>query len=289
MIRVYSAIVAALFVVSSAHAADMASDARAKSGGSDNSDGGYFEFGVNLNLLINSDRADSDVVTLKTVGVLAGAYRYRRFFFEAFNPASKINDADAGVITLGVNIWRNDQWTVDLIGLSFRERFSRQTLRVVDSNSSNQELERALLNRNSNYKGAGVRLTGYFGNTIFQYRLENDSAGNGITNSARIGYSQQVKNWNFHGFVSANHLSQETGQYWYGVSEEEASARFPSYKVQASTMSYSGEIGASFPVRDNIVFRSATRYTQFADAIAKSPTQADDFEFSWTNSLSYVF
>lgn len=285
MKQIYLATVTALLFISSAHAAEIPSDVRVGSGSFDNSDGGYFEFGVGLNGFANREG-----LIVNDSAFFSGAYRYRGFFFEASSPGTTHNDGSFGGIKLGFNIWRSDKWAVDLLGASARWRLSRQTLKVELSNSPNPALEQDLLDRRSFYNGAGVRLTGYFGNTIFQYRLVDDTHGrNGVTSSARVGYTQQAKNWNFHGVIGADYVSQETGQFWYGVSDEEASARFPSYVIRSSTITYSAEIGATLPIRENVVFRSTVRYTPFADAIAKSPLQEDEFELRSSTSISYVF
>ena len=286
MKRVYLATIAALLFISSAHAADFASDVRAVSGGFDNSDGGYFEFGVGL----NTSNCGRTCLSLRTEPIVAGAYRYRGFFFEAISPGISLNGGTVGGVTLGVNIWRNDRWALDLLGASTQWRLSRRTLSADDSDSVNPALEKAVLQREANYNGAGVRLTGYFGSTIFQYRLVNATlSGNGVTSSARIGRSRQMKNWNFHGVIRADHVSQKTGQYWYGVSKDEASTRFPQYDVRSSTITYSAEIGATYPVRENVVFRSTARYMPFVDTITNSPLQETEFDFKWNTSLSYVF
>lgn len=284
MNRFYLATITALIFFSTAHGADVSSDIQARSGGFDNSNGGYLEIGVGLNLIANREGA---IIT--TVPFLAGAYRYRGFFLEALSPGINLTDKVVGGITLGFNVWRNEQWALDLLGASSRWRSGR-TSSIDDANSQDPELDRKLLNRESFYNGAGFRLTGYYGNTIFQYRLIDDThGGNGLTSSARIGHSRQVKNWNLHGFIGADYLSRETGQYWYGVTEQEATTSFASYDIGSSTFTYSAEIGATFPLRENLVFRSAARYTQFADAIAKSPVQEDEFVLRWNTSVSYVF
>lgn len=287
MKQIYFVLVAILVGSSNGHAADIATDVRAGSGGYNNNDGGYFEFGVGLNLSASADGA-----RIKTDVLLAGAYRYRGFFLEAISPGVSSNGGAVAVggLTLGVNLWRNDQWAVDLLGASTTWRPTSRIGEVDYSDSDNPESDREVFKRDSFYSGAGARLTGYFGDTIFQFRLVDDFYdGSGITSSARIGYSRQVRNWNYHGVASVNHASQKTSQYWYGVSADEASNFLPLYDVPTSTISYSAEIGATYPVRENLVFRSTARYTQLDDKVTKSPLQDGDFRLRWNTSLSYVF
>lgn len=284
MIRHYLILVAAMTVSSSLHAADIASDVQAGLGGYDNSDGGYFEFGVGLNL-----NANEEAIKLNADILLAGAYRYRRFFFEAIRPGFSLSGGHATGLTLGVNVWGNDRWVVDFLGVSTSQKFSRLS-RIDFSESEDSERDRDVFFRDSVYTGAGVRLTGYLGDTVLQFRLSDDVyRGKGVTGSARAGYSRQVNNWNIHSVLSANYTSQKTGQYWYGVSADEASTFIPQYDIRSPTMSYSAEIGATYPVRENVVFRSTARYSQLDNEVANSPLQEGDFRVRWNTSLSYVF
>jgi len=275
--------VAALFAAS-AHSADIERDVRTGRIGVNNGNGGYFEFGVDLNLRAFRERA-----FLNPGVVLAGAYRYRGLFFEALSPSAELPSGPFGGISLGYTLWRNDQWTVDFLGVNATSRLATGRENDIE-NSPDPARERAILERRTFYNGAGIRLTGYFGNTIFQYRLVTDThGGNGITSSARLGYSRQVRNWNFHGVIKADFTSQETGQFWYGISEEEASERLEAFDVNSSTINYSAEIGATYPVRENVVYRSIMRYTELDDALARSPIQDSEFIYRWSNSISYVF
>jgi len=278
------ATVAAIFV-SGAHAADISTDIRAGSGGPDYSDGGYFEFGVGLNNLIGSGGA-----RFRTEALLSASYRYRGFFFEASDLARQGSNGAVDGINMGLNLWLNDRWAFDLLAASATARSASIKRTVSFATSPDPEREEAVLSRNTYYRGAGIRLTGYFGNTLFQYRLVDDiDDGNGITSSARVGYSRQVQNWSIHGVLGATYTSQETGQYWYGVSAEEASTRFPQYDVGSSTINFLGEVGASYPLRENVVFRSTAYLTKFDDDIAKSPLQDGEYSLRWNTSLSYVF
>lgn len=277
-------ILTALFLsLGNAGAADVATDAAAASGAHDNSDGGYFEFGIGLNARANK---------LSSTIVLAGAYRYRGLFFEAFNPFVGVAKGrfEVGGLTLGLNLWHNDHWSVDLLGARTSSSFRTSNRNVDELNSPEPDREKAVLDRDTFYSGAGIRLTGYFGNTIFQYRLVNDThGGNGVLSSATLGYSRQFRNWNLHSRLSAHYLSKETGQYWFGISEDEASTRFPQFDMGSSAITYSAEIGATYPVRINVVFRSVVRHTESSDEIKKSPLHDGNFGLNWSTTLSYVF
>lgn len=269
-------------------AADLATDVGAASGAPDNSNGGYLEFGFGLDAFGNSEE-----VKIGTALLLTGAYRYRGIFLEAFTPSIGVNGSriEVGGITLGVNLWRNDHWSVDLLGASTHSRFRNSRDDDDNVNSPDRERERAVLDRHTFYSGAGLRLTGYFGNTIFRFRLVDDThGGNGIFGTATVGYSRQLRNWNIHTLLSADYLSQDLGQYWFGVPEEQASIRFPQYEVDSSALSYSAEIGATYPLRENVVFRSVVRTRRLPDVSKESPLGGESrFGVGWSNSVSYVF
>lgn len=283
------ALTAVLLLTGNLQAADLATDGGAESGAIDNSDGGYFEFGVGLSMTANTDRLD-----IKPRALLAGAYRYRGIFLEAFTPSISANGSRLEVsgITLGANLWHNERWSLDFLGASTQSRFRGSRDDPEDLNSADAMRESAVLDRDTFYSGAGFRLTGYFGNTIFRYRLVNDThGGNGLFSSATVGYSRQLRNWNIHTLISANYLSQELGQHWYGVSAEEASLRFPEFDMNTSSFTYDIEIGATYPLRENVVFRSVLRHTQLSDAIKESPFEnnGNRMDIGWNATLSYVF
>jgi len=285
MKRLFLATTMALCAISSTQAADDSSLVHNGTANNKSRNGGYFEFGVSLNWL-----GTSEGLTVGNETLISGAYRYRRMFFEALNPASGLTNGSVGGLNLGVNVFRNNRWAIDLIAASPQWGLSQRASKIDFKNPVESEAERDLLNRRNFYNGAGVRVTGYFGDAILQYRLVTDyHGGNGVIGTARVGYSKPVRNWNYHGFVGVDHISQESGQYWYGVSDEEATSRFPAYNVDESTINYSAEIGVTIPLREHVVFRSTARASHFANTIAKSPLQEGDSQINWNSSISYVF
>jgi len=64
---------------------------------------------------------------------------------------------------------------------------------------------------------------------------------------------------------------------------------FAQYDVRSSTTSYSAELGATYPVNENLIFRSTARYTHLDNEVTNSPLQDGDFRLGWSTSLSYVF
>jgi len=277
MKRFYLTLAATVLISGSVQAADIGRDVRRGSNGPDYSNGGYLEFGIGVTLR-DYDRDSRSQAPLGFNINLAGAYRYKRFFFES----SYGSDG----LTLGYSAWNNDRWAIDLIGSSAKGFIAPGETDIDYANSSDAERELAVLDRNTFYNGAGVRVTGYFGNTIFQYRLVSDiHKNNGVTSSVRLGYSRQLRNWNFHSVVSANYASRKTSQYWYGVSEEEASERFPKNNI-GTTIKYVGEVGVTYPVTEKIVFRSTAFYQKIDEKMAIKGNQLNG---TVNATISYVF
>jgi len=268
-----------LLGISSTQAADIASDIRRGPAGIDNSDGGYLELGLGVEFyLIGGEGAFEDPFP-----TLAGAYRYRGFFFEA------VHESDDGA-TIGYNAWNNDRWSFDLIGASL----SGGILISIGSDEdtepvTQQDLDDEIRFREDFYNGAGARLTGYFGNAVFQYKLVTDTHdNNGVRSTARLGYSWQVRNWNFHSIASTQYTSGKTSRYLYGITASEATENFPAYSL-GSTLNYSFEIGATYPLSEDLVFRSTAKYILFDEDIVKSSLQEDEELATVLFSLSYVF
>jgi len=257
-------------------AADIVTDVRAESTGPDIRDGGFFEFGVSLNQF-----TDGEGLSARFAPVIGFAYRKRGFFAE-----SHLSSTDA--THLGYNLWNNNRWSFDLIGLSGSVS-RRGRSREVEDDSSDVRGDKAILNRPTLYSGTGIRLTGYFGNAVFQFRLVDDLINhNGVTSTARIGYNRQLKNWNVHGILSASYASKEANDFWYGVDDDKATERFTPYKPDSS-FEFSAELGASYPINEHVVFRSILQYKPFSNEIVNSPLVDSDFAVRSITSLNYVF
>lgn len=278
------ALAAAIVFASSTQAADIANDVRKGSNGPDSSDGGYLEVGVTMFIHeVNTREGNFDLFGGFGL-VLAGAYRYKGFFAEA-------SQGSVDGLNLGYNVWNGDGWAVDILGASVKGNITTGRDDVNLASLADNEREQAVLDRDTFYNGAGVRVTGYLGNAIFQYRLVTDTHNkNGVTSSARIGYSRQLRNWNFHSVIGVDYASKQTSQYWYGVSEEEASARFAQSDV-SSSINYSVEVGATYPISENIVFRTTARdIKRDIDSDATNvPSRNGLFGARINTSISYVF
>lgn len=258
-----------------ANASDITKDIRS-GGAADREDGGYFEIGLGAGYsksALVSDREDQDF----SAGItLAGEYSYKGLFIElAHNTYDGLN--------LGYNALNTQNWSFDILASSLAGN--------ITSYDEDNEIDKnkALINRDTLYNGAGIRATRYWDDTIFQYRLVTDIIDdNGIRSTARLGHSWQLKNWTLHGIASADYRSKKTNQYLLGVTAKEATERFPSYTADAG-LSFSAEAGVTYPVTENVVWRASAMALLLSDEDAKSPLVEDDLATRVSTSISYVF
>lgn len=268
-----------LFASNLCQATDIAQGVREGSGTPNRGDGGYFELGASGYYFhtpwVNDDE-DSDQYGLGIA--IGGAYSYKGFFVEA---AQGTYDG----INLGYNFLNTQNWSFDFLASSFYGSIYKEE----DPQEGSNDPDRDLMYRDTFYNGAGFRATGYWGNTIFQYRLVTDiHDDNGITSSARIGQSWQLRNWNFHAILSSDYHSQEANQYWFGVSESEATERFPAY-TPPEAFSFSAEIGVTYPIAEHWVWRSYVKYTGIPSSVSSSPVLQGDHTAQAITTINYVF
>lgn len=259
-----------------ASAGDIAMDVRQTN--IDSEQGGYFEIGVGYEYSssIGAEADGSGDQSSGGVVNLGGAYYYRGFFIEA---AMETYDG----LNLGYQIVANENWSVDLLASSLSGEFT------IDDESSTKSADQKLIDRNSLYNGAGIRLTRYLGDTVLQARLVSDIyKDNGVRGSTRLGKNWQLRNWNLHGIVSYDYASAKTLEYLVGVSDEEVTERFSAYKPDAGS-AVSLELGAAYPISENIVWNTRLLHTHFSDEVSDSPLLVDDHFTGFRTTLNYVF
>lgn len=259
-----------------ASAGDIAMDVRQTN--IDSEQGGYFEIGVGYEYSSSIDAVVDGSSDQSSGGVinLGGAYYYKGLFIEA---AMETYDG----LNLGYQLVGNENWSVDLLASSLSGNFT------VEDEASSASADQQLVDRNSLYNGAGIRLTRYFGHTVLQGRLVDDiHEGNGLRASARLGRNWQQRNWNLHGIVSYDYASAKTMEYLVGITDEEATERFVAYKPGGGS-AVSLELGAAYPVSEHVVWNARLLHTQFSDEVSDSPLLVDDQRTSFTTTLNYVF
>jgi len=216
--------------------------------------------------------------------IINGSYNWNGLFIENYS------ESGHGLIA-GYNAFNNDNWSLDL---TITTDWGQKNF---DNNGRYPSLN------NEDYNDpltVGGRLTGYLGNNVVQFAINQDATGdhNGTTASALIGRSWQVRNWNFHGIVGVEYASAKLNNFYVGVSEARAtSSRFDFIEGGASaydagaSVSFSTELGVTYPITEDWVFRATGRVATISDEITDSPyyVNKDSVATSFRTSLSYVF
>lgn len=266
------------------NAADIARGVQTGDSSPDSSNGGYFELGVGLALFTNPFvLKEEDDEHCECPGILLGsAYRHNGAFIEL---ASDSYDG----ISLGYTVWENSTWSMDVLVANLQGDLRYNKREELDENLSEAEKDALLIDRSRGYLGAGIRMTGYFGNYIAQFRVVSDYYdNNGVMSTLRIGRYWQVRNWNFHSIISAQYFSEKTSEYWIGVSEEESTTRFPAYDATQS-LYFTAEVGAALPLTEHWVARSSLRYGPLSSEIIASPLIDENYDALLVFSASYAF
>ncbi|MGP1609754.1 MAG: MipA/OmpV family protein, partial [Burkholderiales bacterium] len=106
--------------------------------------------------------------------------------------------------------------------------------------------------------------------------------------SARLGKSWQYRNWNFHAMGGIEYFDTKFAQRMVGVDSVEATLAFPQYSP-GSYAQFEGEVGVTYPMTENWVFRATIRHTLLPDAVTDSPLYEDNYATSFFTSFNYVF
>ena len=161
-------------------------------------DGGdnFFELSIGLNTGKNNriqteeEKEDSSGISLG----LGWEYNWKGFFSEA------IQDSYSG-LNLGYELWKDDNWRLDIIGMNLHGSVSNADEILPGMNE--EERNSRLIKRDTITLNGGVRATYYWKDNIFQFRLESDYSQKnaGAQGSLLVGRAWQIRNWNIHGLT----------------------------------------------------------------------------------------
>lgn len=214
--------------------------------------------------------------------IINGSYNWHNLFVESYS------ESGHGLV-FGFNAYASNNWSLDVIVttdmLDFDFEFS----------GKNHYIQRP---GTSKPLTLGSRLTGYLGENVVQFSVNQDATGNhnGTTVTALIGQSWQYRNWNFHGTIGVEYASAKLNDYYVGVSEELAAYvhslgfNMEAYKA-GSSVGFTTEIGVTYPITEDWVFRATARTATRPSAVTNSPiySNLDSSTTSIRTSLSYVF
>ncbi|TVZ37933.1 outer membrane scaffolding protein for murein synthesis (MipA/OmpV family) [Alteromonadaceae bacterium 2753L.S.0a.02] len=265
----------ALSLTPAVNAADIAGDVQS-AGVNLNEDGGYLELGAGIGYVHNSYNTRQSQETRDAFADIDGSFVYRKkgFFIE-------IVQGTQDGLNLGYNVWQNPRWSVDLLGASMNQFYDPDLDTDIKPGDDEATRNEKLYNRHSFYLGTGVRVSHYIDNYVIQYRLVTDTlGGNGVVSTLRAGRGWQLRNWNFHGIVSASYVSAETNNYWFGVKDWQATEKYPAYSSDA-TLSFSLQFGLAKPITEKWVVKAFAGWIQ-------TPQEARDSPFVDDSDASYI-
>jgi outer membrane scaffolding protein for murein synthesis (MipA/OmpV family) len=233
----------------------------------------YFELGLGAAVGRAPSLTDDDDAWAGAYWIINGSYNWNGLFIEKYGES---NDP----ILLGYNAYESENWSLDIVmgpkfgGLHFNDKFED----LDDRNSSTM---------------FGGRLTGYLGDNVVQLSLKHDISGNshGTSASALVGRNWQVRNWNFHSLIGLQFFDSRINDYYYGINDEEASRTPFTQYDPGSNFNATAEIGVTYPISEDWVFRSTARFSTVSDADMDSPIfeTTRSTRTSLRTSITYVF
>lgn len=244
----------------------------------------FFELSVGVNSQKN-DRIQTEEAKKDSSGINLGLgweYKWKGLFSEA------IQSSYSG-LNLGYQLWQDDHLRLDIIGMNAYGRASEND--EITPDISEEERNRRLVKRDTITLNGGVRATYYWKDNIFQFRLESDYSQKnaGAQGSFLVGRAWQIRNWNIHGLTGLEWNSRKRSEFLWGVSSLEATEQFPEYQA-SSTLNYSFEIGATYPISENWVSRTRLVAFLLDSAVSESPlANGDDIAGEISTSIAYVF
>jgi hypothetical protein len=263
-------------------AADIASNVR---GANVDASHGYAEVGAGL-YVQNDARAKYDPAENAYESNLelsfSGEYRRNDFFIEAV-------EGSFDGLNLGYTLWSGEHWVVDFLGGSFNGFVHIELGDDDEQLAAEAQRNQELIDRDTFYIGTGLRLTRYLQDHIIQFRLIGDVfTHRGTSGSLRIGRQWQLHNWNFHALLGLKYHSAELINFRWGITEAESTARFPTYSTNASVFTET-EIGATYPIARDWVFRASFRYRDLPVEIYRSPLSTASHMGWLSTTINYVF
>jgi MipA family protein len=104
---------------------------------------------------------------------------------------------------------------------------------------------------------------------------------------AWYGKTWQVQNYNFHAITSAQYHSSNILNYYYGVSGQDVSEKFPAYRA-GSGITLSAEVGVTYPLTKDWLIESSLKLNRLPSSISNSPLIDTSIESVVRISLTYV-
>lgn len=241
-------------------------------------DGGFFVLGAGYHYQNDPFRYDESADTGLTL--LANIrYQWRGLYIEMPGGSSKNQTT---LITLGYNVLNTERWSFDL-----HHSMNHRDLDYYYQRNGNEVLDQRI-----SRSKPGVRITGSFDQRDVQFVIAKASGGdyssNGLYASAWLTDRYQYFNWNFYLTLGLQYRSDKAVNYFYGVSEAQATNLLPQYQGDAG-FEVTGQLGVDYPITRHWVFESYIRRTQLPSGITDSPFLEENHLSEAAVSVKYVF
>ncbi len=207
--------------------------------------------------------------------LIDGRYQWKQLFVEA------ITESERG-LTFGVSIIDNEKWSLALLASNQHSEISEDEDDQLDG----------LADRDMDFM-LGFRSTVAFESTMAEFEAATDISDthNGDIFALSFGKFWQYRNLNLHSQIGYRYSTKEVANYYVGVDPERdvITERFPSYSVDTGAKEFKLEVGATYPINENWVFRSTVQSFVFSREVTDSPLATDHNHLLWLTSISRVF
>lgn len=215
-----------------------------------------------------------------------GRYQWNGLFVEAFYGANERNEG----LSIGYNFYNTEHWNFDINTVQAHD----------DINWVIGDGDKVIVQDYENTDMLGLRATGFYDQTTLQFLVApysfNSSYDDGIYASAWLGQSWQLKNWEFHASLGLEYRSEEIMDYYYAISNEQATEHLTAYDPSAG-IDATAQFSLSYPISQHVVFESYLKYTDYSSGVDDSPIMGllsningrDDNKTEFGLLVSYVF
>jgi len=235
-------------------------------------DSGFVEFGFGMKNSSSETMMRDSYKGLKFSSELNAGLQISGLFFEYFS-------ASPNRALFGLNFFNSDFLGLDIIiGKEHRDF----------ATDKEDTLLLPINVRHADFTG-GIRSTIDLGPLVVQGQLRKEITDHheGYTGSLQAGASVQIKNLNLHAVAGVHYQSEEVMDYYYGVTSAEANADFAAYDP-GEDITYTAEVGASYPVGESWVLRGQVNYTQYSEDMANTPFWTEHETEHLSTGLSLV-
>jgi outer membrane scaffolding protein for murein synthesis (MipA/OmpV family) len=252
--------------------------------------GGFLKIGLGYKFEQNPYEDEKSGLAL----FLNGRYQMDMgLFIEA---SSGINQRQDG-ISIGYNFYNTQDWSFDITTV---KAFGETKVVGEFLEPGSLEAPTIVIDKRGSSEMLGLRATGTFGNTNLQFLaaplLLNDDYDDGVYASFWLGRSWQIKNWEFYASAGLEYRSKEILAHYFEPSAALIDAGVPSYN-SGSGVDYTFQVSATYPISENLIFESYSRYKDISNSITESPVIAatsqlngrDEAETEFGILVSYVF